>query len=80
MQPTIRRHSNGTINIGYYRTLAERMRRDASIDMMRHAGPVMGMMTVCAALLLAVAVFGGHHATPQQIAHAAPMTQTVQDP
>jgi len=64
MRPTIRRRSNGTIDVEYYRTVAESMRREASIDMMRNARPTMWMMVACGAMLFAVAVFGRHYSVP----------------
>ncbi len=69
MQPTIRRRSNGTIDVEYYSTMAENMRREASIDIMRNARPTMWMMVACGAMLFAAAVFGQHYSVPQQALH-----------
>lgn len=60
MQPEIRRRSNGTIDIECYRSVAERMRREASIDIMGKAAPTIGMLVACGAALFAVVLFGGY--------------------
>lgn len=80
MQPTIHRRSNGTIDVGYYRTIAETMRREASIEMMRNARPTMWMMAACGAMLFAFAVLGRHHSVHQKVVHAASLAQADREP
>ena len=80
MQPTIRRRSDGTIDVEYYRTVAESMRREASIDMLQNARPTMWMMVACGAMLFAVVVFGRHYSVPQPALHTVWEAQIVHEP
>ncbi len=72
MQSDIRRRGNGTIDIEHYRSLAESMRHEASIDIMRNARPTLWAMAACGMLLLALVVFGRHQSMPQQLVQLSP--------
>lgn len=80
MEPSIRRRSNGTIDIEHYRTMAENMRRDASIEMMRNARSTIWTIVVYGTTLLTVAIFGRHTTVSQQALHTVWGTQSVREP
>lgn len=77
LQPTIRRRTNGTIDIDHYRNAALIMRRSASLDTARHAGPALRAMAAGAALLTVLGVIGAYRSAGALILLSATMAPAV---
>ncbi len=78
LQPTVRRRTNGTIDIDHYRNAALVMRRSASLDMARNAGPALRAMAAGAALLTVLGIIGAYRSAAASILRTAMMTPAVE--
>lgn len=76
-QPTIRRRTNGTIDVDHYREAAIIMRKQASIEMMRGARPVMWGLAAAFALLVSFASFTPHRMFSQVALQSAPVKAAI---
>lgn len=78
LQPTIRRRSNGTIDIDHYRKAALTMRRCASVDMLRRARPALRVMAGGAALRTVLGILGAYRRAAASISRTATMAPVVE--